>query len=295
MPRSNAAPVAMLRIPLTAVAVLAAVVVAACTSSTGQSSTPGSSGTPSSATPSSATPSSATAATLEGPFWELTGYVGADGKTVSATGATATFAEGKVAGNSGCNEYTAGYTVDGDKLTLGQIATTMKACPPPETALEKAYLAALGKVATWSITGDVLELKTSEGKVGLTYVASKPASLAGTPWFATGVNNGKGGVQSIATGTSISAIFAVDGTVAGSGGCNTYNGPYTADGATIKIGPLASTKKLCGEPAGVDDQEAAYFAALGRATKFTIKGDTLELRDDAGALQVSYRQAIGAS
>ena len=34
-------------------------------------------------------------------------------------------------------------------------------------ALEKAYMAALEKVATYAISGDTLELRTAEGKVGL--------------------------------------------------------------------------------------------------------------------------------
>jgi len=36
------------------------------------------------------------------------------------------------------------------------------------------------------------------------------------------------------------------------------------------------------------DQEQQYLAALDRATTYTVRGDSLELRDDAGALQVGY-------
>jgi heat shock protein HslJ len=281
-------------VALTAVSVAAALVLAACSTSTGSSAKPSSSaaGSP------GAAGSPAMTATLEGTTWQLTGYVGPAGNLLpvpAAVSASATFSAGTVSGNAGCNEYSGSYTVDGDKLTIGQVAATKKACGPAETALETAYLAALGKVATYSIDGESLELKTTEGKVGLEFEAVKPASLSGTAWVATGVNNGTGGVASVVAGTTLTAVFGPQGTVAGSGGCNDYNGPYTNEATAIKIGPLASTKKLCGTPAGVDDQEAKYLAALQKATKYTISGSKLELRDDGGALQVSFVAKPGSN
>ena len=212
-----------------------------------------------------------------------------------AVGASATFTAGKVAGNAGCNEYTGSYTVDGDKLTIGPLASTKKACPPAETALETVFLTAMGKVATYTVTSGSLELKTAQGAVGLKFTATEPAGLSKTRWVATGVNNGKGAVASVVADTTLTAIFAEAGIVAGSGGCNDYSGPYTSDATTIKIGPLAATRKLCNTPAGVDDQEAQFLAAMQAATKWTVTGSKLELRDDGGALQVSFQTTLGGS
>jgi len=198
-----------------------------------------------------------------------------------------------MSGNTGCNDYTAGYTATGDTLTIGAAAVTRRACGPAETLVETAYLAALPKVTTYSIDGDALDLKTTEGAVGLHFVATEPASLTGERWVATGVNNGSGGVASMVTGTTLTAIFASEGTVAGSGGCNDFHGSYTTNGAGIKIGPLAATKKACADPAGVDTQEAQYFAALQNATTYTITGTKLELRDAGGALQVAFQPTLG--
>ena len=138
-----------------------------------------------------------------------------------------------------------------------------------------------------------LELRTADGKVGMTFAATEAAGLTKTRWVATGVNNGKGAVSSVVAGTTLTAIFAEAGTVAGSGGCNDYNGPYTSDASTIKIGPLAATRMACTSPAGVDEQETQFFAAMERATRYTIAGSKLELRDDGGALQVSFRATLG--
>ncbi len=248
MPVTSRSFAGAIRLTASVVAVFALV---ACSSSAGQSTGP---------SPKAAA-SSAAESGLEGVLWKLAEYVGPEGTTVpvpQAISASATFAAGRLSGNAGCNDYTGSYTVDGSKLTIGQIATTMKACGPAETAVETAYLAALGRVATYSVGSGTLDLKTAEGKVGIHFVATEAASLTKTRWVATSVNNGKGGVTSLVAGTSLTAIFTAAGsTVAGSGGCNDYNGPYTSDATTIKIGPLATTRKVCGTPAGVDDQEIA--------------------------------------
>lgn len=227
---------------------------------------------------------------LEGTNWQLTDYAGPEGNTIpvpEAVAATALFEGGKVSGNSGCNTFTGTYTLDGEKITISQLATTMMACGDIQMALETAFTTAMSKVATWSISGDTLELKTAEGKVGLKFAAVEAPALTGTQWFANGINNGKGGVEGIAAGTEVTATFGDDGKVTGSGGCNTYNAGYTVDGSKIKIGPVASTKMLCEGDAGT--QEAAYFAALEKATTFDFVQGRLELRDDGGALQVSYQ------
>ena len=150
-----------------------------------------------------------------------------------------------MSGNAGCNDYTGSYTVDGEMLTIGPLAATKKACGPAESAVETAFLTVMDKVATYSVSGDTLELKTADAKVRLKFAATEAAGLTKTRWVATGVNNGKGAVSSVVIGTTLTAIFTGAGTVAGSGGCNDYSGPYTSDASTIKIGPLAATQKAC--------------------------------------------------
>jgi heat shock protein HslJ len=274
-----------------AFALTAALAVVACSSTAGQSESPAGSSAPSTGAASAGAGSG-----LEGTLWQLTEYLGPDGNAVpvpEAISASATFTAGMVSGNAGCNDYTGSYTVDGEKLTVGPLAATKKACGPAESAVETAFLAVLGNVATYSLSGGSLELKTAEGKVGLNFAATEPAGLSKTRWVATGVNNGTGAVSSVVIDTTITAIFDEAGSVTGSGGCNDYNGPYTSDASTIKIGPLATTRKLCNSPTGVDEQETQFHAAMQAATKYAIAGSKLELRDDAGALQVSFRASIG--
>ena len=164
---------------------------------------------------------------LEGTLWQLTEYLGPEGNTVpvpEAISASATFADGTVSGNAGCNDYTGSYTVDGEKLTMGPLAATRKACGPAESAVETAFLAVMGNVATYSISGGSLELTTAEAKVGLKFAATEPAGLSKTGWVATGVNNGAGAVSSVVIDTTITAIFAEAGTVAGPAAATTTTG-----------------------------------------------------------------------
>jgi heat shock protein HslJ len=93
---------------------------------------------------------------LEGSPWVLRAGVDVDGWESVAP--TATFADGTVTGSSGCNRYTASYTVDGDALGIGPIASTRMACEPPADAVEHEYLTALEQVAAWRLEDGELVL-----------------------------------------------------------------------------------------------------------------------------------------
>ena len=110
--------------------------------------------------------------------------------------------------------------------------------------------------------------------------------LAGTMWSATAINNGKGGVTSRVGGTAVTLTFGADGTLSGSAGCNSYTGRYEIKDGQVKLpAAFASTRKMCA--ADVMDQEQAFFKALSTSTSARIEGDRLELRDAAGALQIT--------
>ena len=62
-------------------------------------------------------------------------------------------------GWGGCNRLTGGYTLQGDRLSFGHIATTLMACPD----MERQFLQALGRVTGWKITGQKLTLLDDQG------------------------------------------------------------------------------------------------------------------------------------
>ncbi len=95
--------------------------------------------------------------------------------------------------------------------------------------------------------------------------------LANTSWVVTSV----GGVRTLADARPTMA-FAPEGVVSGSGGCNTYSGPFHTDGGRIEVGDLASTMMLCEGERGA--QEAAFLGALAGASEWRqTETGTLEL------------------
>jgi heat shock protein HslJ len=112
---------------------------------------------------------------LEGTAWRLDGIAG-DGDTVSSvlagTEVTAAFdTEGRLAGSSGCNGFGAPYTVEGDAIHVGEIASTAIGCEPDVMAQEAAFLDALRRAATFRIEGSTLTLHDASGAFLLSFFA----------------------------------------------------------------------------------------------------------------------------
>jgi heat shock protein HslJ len=294
-------PVNAKRVLLSAGIALGALVLAACggNSANSESTTAAATSAPaaSSALPTSAAPTAgASAATstagLADTTWNLTAYTDAKGAEVpGTTGAnvgTLNFAaDGSFSGSTGCNRLVGQYTQNGSSLTMTPGPMTKMACPADVTAQENAILAALPKVASFT-SGTALVLTAADGATLLTYSAGT-ATLAGTSWTATGINNGKGAVVAQAGTDNVTIDFGTDGTVSGSSGCNTYNGNYTADAGTISFGPLAQTMKACED--AIMQIEQQYTAALAASTVYQLEGSTLTLRDASGATQVTFAQS----
>lgn len=229
---------------------------------------------------------------LESQLYTLDWYLSAGGEQVQVlpdTEITAEVKEGMIAGSAGCNRYSAGFQMDGDQIKIEGAITTLMACPDPIMQQEQAYLETLQKAASYSISDSTLTFADAQGITILSFSAVQPLSLTGTYWEATGYNNGKGGFTSLISGTQVTAIFGEDGNLAGSAGCNSYGAAYTVDGDAISIGPARSTRMFCGEPEGIMDQEAAYLAALGTASTYSIQGDKLALFDAQGSRVAEYQ------
>lgn len=107
-----------------------------------------------------------------------------------------------------------------------------------------------------------------------------PAPLAGTSWRLVELN----GRPPVSGGDAITLSFAADEPrVSGNGGCNLYNGPYTQDGASLRFGPLASTRRACVDPAA-GTQETAYLRALESTTRYAVEDGRLVLYSGAQAI-----------
>ena len=235
-----------------------------------------------------------TASELEGVVWQLLSMMDASGETVDTMAdipVTATFNDGQLSGNGGCNSYFGSYTVDGSSLTVTPAGTTMMACPEDVMAQEQAFMAALSSSSSYQVTGDTLQIMNSDGAVILTFAGQVQPSLTQPVWSATFYNNGKGAVVNVLPETTITTVFSADGTLSGMAGCNQYSTTYTIDGSDMIIsGAIATTMMACEQ--AVMDQEMAYLAALPTTASYSIANGVLDLRTTEGAQVASYNEAV---
>jgi heat shock protein HslJ/PKD repeat protein len=229
------------------------------------------------------------AAPLTGTVWVLEAFGAATepqavpaGTTITAVfqpaGADPT--TGEVAGNAGCNEYTAAYVTDDDRIIVKNPMATRRLCSQPVMEQEQAYLQALSDAEYYAITGQRLELSYDDGRRVLVF-SGLHLPLEDTLWRLAAFDG-----EPVALELDVTAIFvpgevAGQGTVSGTGGCNSYTGAYTVDGEQLTVGVLAATAQFC--PAS-SELETVYLAALQAAESYQVLGDRLEIASNQGAL-----------
>ena len=105
--------------------------------------------------------------------WDVTGYN--NGKEavvgpITGTNPTIIFGDdGTISGNAGCNTFSGTYSLKGESISIGTLATTQRECIEPEgiTEQESSFLTYLQKADTWLIQGDMLYLRTAEDSLAV--------------------------------------------------------------------------------------------------------------------------------
>ena len=116
-------------------------------------------------------------------------------------------------------------------------------------------------------------------------------SLDATSWGMTSYSDAQGNLTDILPDTIVTADFQAD-QVSGNVTCNNYSGTYQTTGNKIKIGPLATTMRMCVGPDGIMEQEADFLSAMEAAAQYEIKGDSLEMLDDQGATILVFKRSM---
>jgi len=81
--------------------------------------------------------------------------------------------ETRVSGFSGCNRFSGGYALNEDRLGFTALASTRMACPEGMEQ-EQRFLAALGQVARFILSGDSLALYSADDRLLLRFRAVAP-------------------------------------------------------------------------------------------------------------------------
>jgi heat shock protein HslJ len=78
-------------------------------------------------------------------------------------------ADGTISGFGGCNNFNGTYTVSGNTIQIGALATTPKACSEPAGIMdeESQFLAALQSATIFQIEGQVLQMQSKDGELAV--------------------------------------------------------------------------------------------------------------------------------
>jgi heat shock protein HslJ len=246
---------------------------------------------------------------LQGTLWELValGSIEDPQPPVEGSNFTAVFERppdsptGIMAGTTGCNEYNSSYAASLDEIKINLPSKGKnEECPwgTGNFEVEQQYFLGLNSADSYTILGnELLIYDTSGEQVFIFRGTALPVEetltlepLNGTFWYLVSIDN-----QILVPGSEITAQFVIDeggltGQIAGSGGCNNYNGGISVTDGAFAVGPIISTQAFCSFPPSVMEQEQAYLAALQTVSGYSIAGDQLLMPSDFGVLTYSATQ-----
>ncbi|MGA7097202.1 MAG: META domain-containing protein [Acidimicrobiia bacterium] len=219
------------------------------------------------------------AASLDGDYQMTSGV--ADGESIPLQEdhpVTLTIDGDHVKGTAACNEYGGTIVVEGDHVTISDLATTEMACFPEESMVTgRKFLAALTSVDTFEPDEGSLTLIGPGIQLDLQRQPAIPTSgLNGTVWV----------LDSLVDGETVSSVTAdratlemyTDGSMLGSTGCRTFHGGYSLDGSRVTISQFRA-EGTCGamsrDPLLAQDTQVAEV--VGHDFDYRIEGKTLTL------------------
>lgn len=231
-----------------------------------------------SAAPSSSATSTASALSLLGTPWQVAGFDDlAFGPTRTMT---LQFDGGVLSGFSGCNSFRGSYSLDGDRLTVDDVAVGAMGCPGRAGREEAAFLAALRHVRGYEqgLNGPVLV-----GADGSPVVALIPLTPDAATWQLVNL----AGTDQVAAG--ITLTVAGD-QLRGESGCGEYTADLTRAGNAWTVSNLAlSTTVRC--PEAANRRATRYLTALGQVTEAEL--DPFRLTLTGPGARLSFAPAAG--
>ncbi len=236
-----------------------------------------------------------------GATWDRTWTIdrivdGGDDRPVVPAGTeppTLTLTESDGVSFTGCNGGAGAARLDGDRLVVDDVMSTLMGCEGPDGQALMAQDVWLGEFLmagpTFAVAGDTLVLATDDAEVHLREAAPAdraPAEIDGgfwgSRWQVLEVDPLDPALPADLAGDVVADRFALDATVAGQvsfDGCNGGGGDASLDGDVLEVSPMSSTEMACGGPDGEAlmawDRWMADFLTSGPTV--AVDGDDLTL------------------
>ena len=83
-------------------------------------------------------------------------------------------------------------------------------------------------------------------------------------------------------------VFTEENKLSGSASCNNISSSYSSQNNTLKIAPIATTRKMCA-PA-LMKQEASLLQSLSKVKRFQLNDGELSMFDQQGRLQLKAKR-----
>ncbi|MFI1419680.1 META domain-containing protein [Streptomyces sp. NPDC020731] len=178
---------------------------------------------------------------------------------------------GRAQGSYGCNTFSADVTVDGDRITLSDTASTEMACDDKPMDVERTLSRTLSDSTLKTDVDDGrLTLTTGSGDtVRLSRTEDTP--LHGTEWTVT---------APAVDGRAHLTFDKEEGTVAGRLGCNHVNADATVRDGHITLGTPSLTRMMCED--SLMDSEKALTKLFNGTVAYEVDGRTLTLTSENG-------------
>jgi heat shock protein HslJ len=189
--------------------------------------------------------------------------------------------DGVLMANAGCNRLGGYISTDGGRLSMDGMGGTEIGCGPAMQAQEVWLERLLLDDPTWKLEGDLLTITRGSTTVVLQdrKIAEPDKPLEGTKWVLESVMSGQWAFEHFPDAGP--AYFTIrDEGIAGSTGCNDFQGSVTRTGASLTIGELRITLKVC--TGRVAELERALLSRLKGKLTYSIDSNRLELRTPDG-------------
>jgi putative lipoprotein len=98
--------------------------------------------------------------------WKLESYGPAVAQIPAAEGIETSLqfgVDGQVSGNMGCNSFSGEFSQEGNQITFGFIASTLRACPDPQMNQEGIFFSIMSGTVDFRLEGDRLTIDAIEG------------------------------------------------------------------------------------------------------------------------------------